>query len=56
MTLVDGIVDDSLVFMDVLSKHADTGEIFSMEEAATRVTVDVIGRVVLLVTLIITPR
>ncbi len=47
MTPVDGIVDDSLVFVDVLSKHAEKQDIFHMEEAATRVTVDVIGRVVL---------
>ena len=47
MTLVDGIVDDSLTFMDVLSKHAEKQDNFSLEEAATRVTVDIIGRVVL---------
>ncbi len=49
MTLVDGIVQDSIVFTDILGKHADTGSIFLMEEAATRFTVDVIGRVVLFV-------
>ena len=47
MTLVDGIVDDSRVFMDILGKHADAKEVFLLEEAATRVTVDIIGRVVL---------
>ena len=47
MTLVGGIVDDSLVFMDILGKHADANEMFLLEEAATRVTVDIIGRVVL---------
>ncbi len=47
MTLVDGIVQDSLVFLDILGEHADTGNTFLMEEAATRFTVDVIGRVVL---------
>lgn len=47
MTLVGGIVQDSLVFLDILGMHADRGDIFLMEEAATRFTVDVIGRVVL---------
>lgn len=47
MTLVDGIVDDSLIFMDILGKHADAKEVFLLEEDATRVTVDIIGRVVL---------
>ena len=47
MTLVDGIVDDSLVFMNILGAHADAEETFLLEEAATRVTVDIIGRVVL---------
>ena len=47
MTLVDGIVDDSMLFMDILGKHAKEQDIFSLEEAATRVTVDIIGRVVL---------
>ena len=47
MTLIDGVVEDSLVFLDILGKYADSGEMFSMEEAAMRFTVDVIGRVVL---------
>lgn len=47
MTLVDGIVDDSLTFMDVLSEHAKKKDVFLLEEVATRVTVDIIGRVVL---------
>lgn len=47
MMLVDGIVDDSIVFMEILGKHAEKQDIFSLEEAATRVTVDIIGRVVL---------
>ena len=47
MTLVDGIVEDSLVFIDILGKHADTGDTLLLEEAATKFTVDVIGRVVL---------
>ena len=47
MTLVDGIVDDSLIFMEILGRHAKEQGIFSLEEAATRATVDIIGRVVL---------
>ena len=46
MTLADGIVDDGLLFTDILDKHAETGDIFLLEEAATRLTVDIIGRVV----------
>lgn len=47
MTLVGGIVDDGLVFMDILDKHTEDGDIFLLEEAATRLTVDIIVRVVL---------
>lgn len=47
MTLVDGIVDDSMLFMEILGRHAEEQDIFSLEEAATRATVDIIGRVVL---------
>lgn len=47
MSLVDGIVDDSLVFADILAKHADANDIFSLEDATTKATVDIIGRVVL---------
>ena len=47
MTLVDGIVDDTLVLLHVLGKYADAGEMFYLEHAMTKVTVDIIGRVVL---------
>ncbi|KAK4908195.1 hypothetical protein LTR49_022881 [Elasticomyces elasticus] len=47
MSLVPGIVDDSLVFCDVMRKHADNGNPFRLEETVTRVTVDIIGKVVL---------
>ena len=47
MTLVDGIVDDSMLFMEILGRHAKGQDIFSLEEAATKATVDIIGRVVL---------
>lgn len=47
MSLVDGIVDDAVLFTDILAKHAETKNIFSLETAATNVTVDIIGRVIL---------
>ena len=49
MTLVDGIVDDSALFMEILGRHAERQDIFSLEETATRATLDIIGRVVLCV-------
>lgn len=47
MTLVPYIVDQSLVFCDVLREAAKSGELVEMEELATRLTVDIIGKVVL---------
>lgn len=47
MTLVDGIVDDAVVFLDILDKHAKSRKMFYLENATTNVTVDIIGRVVL---------
>ncbi|MCJ1284900.1 hypothetical protein MMC26_004237 [Xylographa opegraphella] len=47
MTLVPGIVEDALDFSATLKKYADLAGMFKLEELATRVTVDVIGRVVL---------
>ncbi|KAK5681126.1 hypothetical protein LTS10_006887 [Elasticomyces elasticus] len=41
------IVDDSLVFCDVMSECAGNGASFRLEEAATRVMVKIIGKVVL---------
>lgn len=48
-TMVPGIMDDVLVFRDILRKRAEQGNIFSLEEATLNVTLDVIGRVTLLV-------
>ncbi|KAK5120427.1 hypothetical protein LTR85_006366 [Meristemomyces frigidus] len=47
MSLVPAIVDDVSVFKDILTKHAENNDLFRMERAATRLTVDIIGRVVL---------
>jgi cytochrome P450 len=47
MTLVPYIVDASMVFCEVLRGKAETGELFQLEEYATRLTIDIIGKVVL---------
>lgn len=47
LTLVPGIVDDALIYVEKLGQHAHLGEIFRLEEDTTRLTVDVIGKVVL---------
>ncbi|KAI9894092.1 MAG: hypothetical protein M1814_004862 [Vezdaea aestivalis] len=47
MTLMDGMVDDTVTFCGKLTKHAENKELFKLEEATTRLTVDIIGRVVL---------
>ena len=47
MTLVPYIVDQSLVFCDVLRECAASNALVEMEELATRLTVDIIGKVVL---------
>jgi cytochrome P450 len=47
MTLVPYIVDATLVFCDVMREKATSKENFELEEYATRLTMDVIGRVVL---------
>lgn len=47
MTLIPSIVDTADVFVDVLERHAEKGDVFQLEEAAMRATVDIIGKVVL---------
>ena len=47
MTLVPGIVEDTLTFCNILQRHVKEGDLFSLEEATTGLTVDVIGRAVL---------
>jgi cytochrome P450 len=44
---VPGIIDECLTFCEVLTEHANKGDMFSLEEAATRLTIDVIGLVAL---------
>lgn len=45
MTLVPYIVDASLTFCDVMREKARTQENFELEEYATRLTIDIIGKV-----------
>ena len=47
MTLVPYIVDASIVFFDVMQQKAASGELIELEEYATRLTIDIIGKVVL---------
>lgn len=47
MSIVPIVLEDMLTFVDILEEHAQKREVFRLEEAATRLTVDVIGRVVL---------
>ncbi|KAK5162512.1 hypothetical protein LTR04_003558 [Oleoguttula sp. CCFEE 6159] len=47
MALVPVIVEEGNVFCDVLQEHAEKADVFRMEETATRLTIDVIGRVAL---------
>jgi cytochrome P450 len=43
-TLVPGMVEETLVFREKLTKYAVSGETFSMLELAIRLTIDVISR------------
>ncbi len=47
MTLVPGMVEDSINFRQILSKHADSGEILQIELVARRLAIDVMSRIVL---------
>lgn len=47
MSLVPSILDDVLIFNEILTKHAKNQEVFRMERATTSLTVDIIGKVVL---------
>ncbi|KAK3054507.1 hypothetical protein LTS18_011974, partial [Coniosporium uncinatum] len=47
MTVISKIVDDVLVFHDVLSELAERQEVFEMEATAMKLSFDVIGRLVL---------
>jgi cytochrome P450 len=47
MTMVPGIVEDTQNFCNVLTKYAEVGGMFKLEEILTKLTVDIIGRVIL---------
>lgn len=47
MTLMPYIVDATEILYSVLSENARTGKLFQLEDSATRMTIDVIGKVVL---------
>lgn len=47
MSLADVIVDASLAYCELIREKATTGELFELENYLTKLTIDVIGRVVL---------
>ncbi|KAE9376613.1 cytochrome P450 [Stipitochalara longipes BDJ] len=47
MTLVPTIVDDALIYRQVIGEHADSGEVLPVEEALARLMIDIIGHIVL---------
>ncbi|KAF2224095.1 cytochrome P450 [Elsinoe ampelina] len=47
MTLVPEIVQSTEVFKGLMGRNADEGRLFRMEKYATRLTIDVIGKVVM---------
>lgn len=47
MTLVPDMVDEVSIFVALLQERAKKNQLFRMEKLATRLTIDIIGRVVL---------
>ena len=47
MTLTSLIVEEAIVFSDILKDKAQTGELFELEELATKLTIDIIARITL---------
>ncbi|KAF4550472.1 Cytochrome P450-like protein 24 [Elsinoe fawcettii] len=47
MTLVPEIVDATMVLRGLMGRNADEGRLFRMEKYVTRLTIDIIGKVVL---------
>jgi cytochrome P450 len=47
MTLLPYMVDMSVIFCEKLREKAKTGEIVEMEELAARLTIDIMGKIVL---------
>jgi cytochrome P450 len=55
MTVISTIIEDVLVFRDVLGELAESGEVIEMEAVAMKLSFDVIGRLVLYGFLICSP-
>jgi cytochrome P450 len=47
MTMVPGMVEDTQLYAETLKKYARAGGLFKLEEITTRLTIDIIGRVIL---------
>ncbi|MCJ1348823.1 hypothetical protein MMC31_007056, partial [Peltigera leucophlebia] len=47
MTLVLEIMEDVMIFRDILREHVAKANMFALEDAALNITMDVIGRVAL---------
>ena len=47
MTLLPYMVDMSVIFREKLREKAKTGELIEMEELAARLTIDIMGKIVL---------
>lgn len=47
MTLVPSIVEEMMIFKNILQAHAEKGDIFHLEEMSLNLTIDIIGRVVM---------
>lgn len=47
VTLVPSIVDQCSIFCEIMTERAKKNELFRMEQAATKLTVDIIGKVIL---------
>lgn len=47
MTLMPNIVQEVSIFCEILREHAVKGDLFQLEEVATRLTVDIIGKITL---------
>lgn len=47
MTMVSQVVDDCQVFADIMNEHARNNDLFRLEPASIKLTVNIIGRLVL---------
>lgn len=47
MVLVPNIVEEVMIFRNILRVHAEIGDLFHLEELSLNLTIDIIGRVVM---------